>query len=259
MGAAVPNWREFRFKIDGKVGDEEITPLTLPMARLAEYLTDLAIIMGHKDSVHFLKMDDGSAESVMYVDEEEEARVTGQVQNAVRGAAPRYANDAYKRLDSRLREDDAVGEIVNVSKGTKVIEFPGRRTNLPDAYSPITERATVTGELKRVGGFDESIPIHLRRADGVIFYCDASPALAKELSPLYEQTVRVHGIATYYRENGEWRIARFRIQSFEPMPPAEPLSETFQKLRAIPGNEWNELDDPLEELRKLRHGEDVQP
>jgi hypothetical protein len=66
-------------------------------------------------------------------------------------------------------------------------------------------------------------------------------------------------MATYYRENGEWVMKRFHIQSYEPMPPAEPFSETIEKLRAIPGNEWNELDDPLEELRKLRHGEDVRP
>jgi hypothetical protein len=255
----VPEFKEFRFKIEGKIGGEEITPLTLPMARLAEYITDLATIMGHKESVHFVTMADGSAQAVMNVDKDEESRVTSQVQNAVRGAAQPYVNAAYKRIDDRLREDNAVGEIINASKSAKVIEFPGRTTNLPDAYGPLTERATAVGILRRVGGFDDSIPIHLERADGEIFYCDASPALARDLSPLYDQTVRVHGIATYYRVNGNWRRKRFHIQSFEPMPPAEPLTVTIDKLRAIPGNEWNELDDPLEELRKLRHGEDVRP
>jgi len=256
----VPNFKEFQFKIEGKVGEEELTPLTLPMARFAEYLTDLAMIMGHKESVHFIATGNGSARAIMYVDEEEEARVTIQIQNAARGAAPRYANDAYKRLDSRLREDKAVGDIFNASENAQVIEFPGRKTDLPQAYGPIRERASLVGVLKRVGGFDDSIPVHLQRADGVIFYCEAAPTLAKELVPLYEKTVRVHGIATYYRENGLWKLERFRIQSYDPEPFAEEeLSETIEKLRAIPGSEWNELDDPLEELRKLRHGEDVRP
>jgi hypothetical protein len=260
MGSVVPNFKEFHFKIEGKVGEQELTPLTLPMARLAEYLTDLAAMMGHKESVHFITTDDGSARAIMYVDEEEEARVTNQIQNSARGAGPRHANEAYKRLDTRLREDKAVADIVNASKSAQVIEFPGRRTDLPQAYGPIRERASLVGVLKRVGGFDESIPVHLQRADGVIFYCEAAPGLAKELLSFYEKTVRVHGIATYYRENGLWKLERFRIQSYDHEPLAEEkLSETIEKLKAIPGSEWNELDDPLEELRKVRHGEDAQP
>jgi hypothetical protein len=230
------------------------------MARLAEYLTDLAAIMGHKDSVHFISTSPGSARAIMYVDEEEEARVTLQIKNAARGAGPRRANEAYKRLDSRLREDQAVADIVNASQSARVIEFPGRRTDLPEAYGPIRERASLVGLLKRVGGFDESIPVHLQRADGAIFYCEAAPGLAKELVPLYEKTVRVHGIATYYRENGNWRLDKFKIQSYAPEPLAEErLSETIQKLKAVPGSDWSELADPLGELRRLRHGEEVQP
>jgi hypothetical protein len=260
METAVPNWKEFQFKIEGKVGEEELTPLTLPMARLAEYLTDLAIIMGHKESVHFIATGDGSARAIMYVDEEEESRVTSQIQNSAHGAGPHYANEAYKRLDTRLREDEAVGDIVNASKNAKIIEFPGRRTDQPLAYGPINERASVVGVLKRVGGFDESIPVHLQRADGAIFYCEAAPSLAKELVPLYEQTIRVHGIATYYREAGLWKLERFRIQSYDPQPlGGDSLAETIEKLKAIPGNGWNEIDDPLEELRKIRHGEDARP
>jgi hypothetical protein len=111
-----------------------------------------------------------------------------------------------------------------------------------------------------VGGFDDSIPVHLQRADGAIFYCEAPPALAKDLIPFYEKTIRVYGFAIYYREDGKWRLDKFRIQSFDPEPLVdESLSETIDKLRAVPGNEWNELADPLEELRKLRHGEDARP
>ena len=254
------NWKEFRFKIEGKVGDLEWTPLTMPMARLAEYLTDLAAIMGHKESVHFITTDTGSEVSVVYVDAEEEARVTNQIQNSARGAGPRHANDAYKRLNMRLREDNAVGSIVNVSKDAEIIEFPGRRVDQPEAYGPIRERASIVGVLRRVGGFDESIPVHLQRADGAIFYCEAAPALAKELIHFYDKTIRLHGSATYYRENGIWRMDRFRIHSYDPEPLAgETLSETIEKLRAIPGSEWNEIADPLEELRKLRHGEDIRP
>ena len=76
--------------------------------------------------------------------------------------------------------------------------------------------------------------------------------------PFYEKTIRVHGIATYYREDGLWRLDKFRIQSYDPDSlPNESLSETIGKLRAIPGNEWDEVTDPFEELHRLRHGEDI--
>lgn len=254
----MPNWKEFRFKIEGQVNGQDWTPLTLPMARLAEYLTDLALVMGHRESVHFIKVEDGSHESVVYVDEEEESRVTHQVQSAARGMGPRDANLAYKRIDDRLRQDDAIGSISNFSLKAKVLEFPGKNLDLPQEYGPIKEKASLVGILRRVGGFDKSVPVHLQRADEVIFYCDADEILAKQLAPYYSQTIRVHGIATYSRgKEGMWKLEHFKIQSFDTQPLSEDsFSKTIEKLKEIPGSEWDKITDPLEELHKLRHGED---
>jgi len=254
----VPNWKEFRFVIEGKIDGKDITPFTLPMARLAEYLTDLAMLMGHHESVHLVNVAEGGAEPVMYVDAEEESRVTHQIQSAARGMGPRDANAAYKKLDDKLREDDAVGNIINISKKAKVVEFPGRNLDLPQAYGPIRERASVVGKLMRIGGFDKTIPVHLKRADDVIFYCEADALVAEQLGPLIFRNIRVHGLATYSRgKEGTWRLDHFKIQSYDPEALSdETFSVTMDKLRAIPGNEWNEVADPLEELRKLRHGED---
>src|SRR5208282_1413763 len=167
------------------------------------------------------------------------------------------ANAAYKKLDDKLREDDAVGNIINVSQKAKVIEFPGRNLDLPQAYGPIKEKASIVGKLMSIGGFDETIPVHLKRADEVIFYCEANALVAEQLGPLIFKNIRVNGLATYSRgKEGAWKLDNFRIQSYDPEPLGdESFSVTMDKLRAIPGSEWNELADPLEELRKLRHGE----
>ena len=251
------NWKEFRFKIDGEIDGVKITPYTIPLSRLALYLLDLAQLLGHSESVHLVKVADGSAEPVFYIDPEEESQIIHQVRNAQRGASTRNANRAYKKLDNKLRQDNAIGTIVG--DVGRVIEFPGRTADLPIAYGPIRERASVTGELKRIGGFDETIPIHLKRTDGVVVYCEASEAIAKQLAPFYSQTIRVHGIATYSRgKEGMWTAEHFKIQSFDEKPLIdESFAETIAKLRAIPGNEWAEIADPLEELRKIRHGEEM--
>lgn len=254
----MPDWKEFRFKIEGEVEGVEITPYTIPMARLALYLHDLAQLLGYPESVHLIRVADGSTQPVIYIDAEEESRITHRVRNAQRGTAERNANRAYKKLDHMLREDNASASILNISQKADVIEFPGRKTNLPQAYGPIKERASVIGELKRVGGFDPSVPIHLKRTDGTIFYCQADEAIAKQLGQYLYQMIRVHGIATYSRgKEGIWIIDHFKIQSFDEDPlSGESFSAVIEQLRAIPGSEWPDIADPLEELRKIRHGEE---
>ena len=253
------DWKEFRFKIDGEIDGVKITPYTMPLSRLALYLIDLAQLLGHSESVHLMKVDEGSAEPVFYVDPEEESRVIHQVRNAQKGMGPRNANRAYKKLDTLLRHDNATGRIFDAVKKAKIIEFPGNKANIPEIYENIRERASVTGELRRVGGFDKTIPIHLLRKDGAILYCEANEQLAKQLAPYYSKPIRIHGIATYSRGNeGKWKMENFKIQSFDEAPLIdESFIETMDKLRSIEGNEWAEVADPLEELRKIRHGEEM--
>ena len=180
----MPTWKEFRFKIEGTIDGVETTPYTVPLARLAEYLTDLAILMGHRESVHLIAVADGSAAPVLYVDAEEEARVVNQVKLSQRGMGPHDANLAYKRLDDRLRVDDAVGGLVNMTTKAEIIEFPGRTRNLPQAYGPIKEKASLVGVVMRVGGFRDTIPVHLQRADETIFYCRGGPNDRQTVGPV---------------------------------------------------------------------------
>ncbi len=65
-------------------------------------------------------------------------------------------------------------------------------------------------------------------------------------------------MATYSRgKEGTWTLDHFKIQSYDPEPLSDDsFSVTIDKLRAIPGSEWIEIADPLEEVHKLRHGED---
>jgi hypothetical protein len=254
----VPEWKELRFKIEGKIDGVEMTPFNMPLARLALYLHDLAQLFGYRESVHLISVAEGSATPVFYIDPAEEYRITYRVQHAKRGIGPPEANNAYKRIDTRLREEDnASATIMNASQKAEVIEFPGIKSSMLESYGPLRERASVVGELKRVGGFDQTIPIHLQRPDGAIFYCDADAGIAKQLAPLYSKMIRVHGIATYTRDKeGQWKIEHFKIQSFDPEPLSdETFSTTIKKLREIEGSEWPTIDDPVEELRKIRHGE----
>jgi|SRR5580658_499457 hypothetical protein len=255
----MPNFKEFRFRLQGKIKGVEITPLTIPMSRLAEYLTDLAQLLGHSESVHFIKVDEGSAQPIILIDAEEEGRVLHRVRSAKLGTADRNANMAYRRLDDRLREDDGSGEFFSTGQPkAEVIEFPGKNLTTYQAIGPLREPASLIGELKRVGGMDNTVPVHLKRSDEVVYCCETTEAIAKQLAPLLYQMIRVHGMAYWTRdEEGKWHLDNFKIQSFDPEPlRGERFTDTLERLRQIPDNGWTGVKDPLGELRKIRHGED---
>ena len=62
--------REYRFAIDGNY-----TRDSLPMARLAEYMQGFAALLGHRPSVHFSHLEEGSAVLVTKVEPQDEPKV----------------------------------------------------------------------------------------------------------------------------------------------------------------------------------------
>jgi hypothetical protein len=175
------------------------------------------------------------------------------------GIGPRDAIDSYAKLNTKLTEDDGYGEILEKidTRDVKVIEFPGKKRDLTPIYGPIKESAFVQGELKRVGGQEPTIPVHLEDVDGKPYYCWARKEIVMELRHYLFQQVRLYGMATWIRdENAKWNLDEFEVQSFTSELTTDSPSSIFAELRAVPGNEWNKFADPLEELRGIRHGED---
>jgi len=51
--------------------------------------------------------------------------------------------------------------------------------------------------------------------------------------------------------DGSWNLKRFNIAEFEVLDNA-PLREVVAHLRQVPGNGWQEIEDPYAEVRRLR-------
>ncbi len=82
----------------------------------------------------------------------------------------------------RLREDNAVAQIVNAKRSAEIIQFPGRTLIQPQEYAHIRESGELTGEVRRVGGLDETVPIWLRRSDGEVFIAKLTIAWPRSLA-----------------------------------------------------------------------------
>ena len=231
---------------------DALTPESVPMARLAEYMADLANLFGHKEHVHFDRVARGSLALVQRVDSDHRDRIRARLDAAGKGGpVPDDVANAMESLNKRLAQDDATGRLSDRS-GAEVIVFPGRDQPRPSTFGPIKELCSFDGMLIRIGGKVEPVPVHLQAGD-TIHICHADRDMARRLAlHLYQGTLRVWGDGRWEREpSGHWRLIRFDIGKFELLDDS-PISEIVAKLRKVEGSGWKQFDDPLAELMRLR-------
>ncbi len=241
--------REYRFRI------EAYSPETMPLGRLAEYLADLSLLFGEPNSVHLIKIEKGSTVAAVRVDAEAEPKVRENLDAVVRRDAPPERMRAAESLDERLRKDNGKGEIIGPT-GDNVIAFPGRELVLPPTYGPFNQPGFIIGTPIMVGGKNDMVPVHIEDQQGVPYVCQARRGVAREIAPyLFESVVRADGQGRWMRlPTGEWEMKHFTIHSVRLLKD-EPLRDSVRRLRALPGK-WKEIEDPLGELDKIRHGTD---
>ena len=231
---------------------DALTPDSLPMARLAEYLADLATLFGHKEHVHFDRVAQGSVELRQRVEDGYHDRIQQRLVAAgTGGPVPDDAANAMESIDNRLAKDDATGRLTD-HRGAEIIFFPGRDRPRPRKFGPFKELCSFDGMLIRVGGRDETVPVHLQAGDE-IHICNADRDMARLLAPhLYQGTLRVWGDGRWEREpNGYWRLIQFDISKFELLDDS-PIGEIVARLRKVEGSGWKQFEDPLAELMRLR-------
>jgi hypothetical protein len=242
---------EYRFTIANS-----FTPETLPMERLAQYVAAFAKLLGEQENVHFRGIEAGSAVLVATIDQPAQPRVRERVLAVRDGGGPSDARKAFADLDEMLRRDNATGTLGDEAGGT-IIPFPGRDRPEPLIYGPFREDGTIDGQLIRVGGKDETVPVHLR--DGAIIYTGlvCTPEMARRIAQhLYGSTLRVHGTGTWFRTGaGVWELRSFRINDFEVLNDA-PLLEVVGNLRKVKGSDWSTITDPVGALLAERHGDE---
>jgi hypothetical protein len=237
--------QQYVFKIDA------FTPETIPMARLAEYMTELATLLGIRDSVHFLRVEGGSTTLVHEIEFEAVPKVRERINAIKTRTAPEDAIRAFANLDQKLAEDNGTGALE--TNATRIIEFPGRHRGQLEKFSPVIQPGSIDGVLIRVGGRDETVPVYLLEGD-TLHKCNSNREVAKRLAPhLFGSTLRANGTGKWSRDDfGNWVMERFNIADFVVLDDSS-LVEAVSKLRSIK-TDLQSIDDPLEELRRIRRG-----
>lgn len=248
--------RRYRFVIN-----ESFTPETLPMWRLAEYMADMASLLGEKASVHFVRLDEGSTSLVQDVEHEAYPKVRARVHDVKHGDGPQEARKAFDNLNRKLAEDNATGELIEdptpetpLAQPAKILLFPGKRRFVELEYGPFTEAGELQGQVIVVGGESDPVPIHLRDIE-TVHICRAKLAVSKELAAHYlGPTIRVTGNGRWLRDaEGQWQMKGFNITAFSVLKD-DSLSSVIAKLRQVPGK-WKEQRTQLASLEQIRVNE----
>jgi hypothetical protein len=134
---------EYVFSIDA------FTPDTLPMARLAEYLSALAKLIGHPEHTHFVRVDEGSAQLVHKVDAVDAPKVETRLNGVRVGSAPRDALVAFQTLEDLLVNDNAAATFTEVATGRVLVPFVGRDRPKPLTFPPFRENTSINGQIVR--------------------------------------------------------------------------------------------------------------
>lgn len=239
--------REYRFEIDA------FSPETIPLARLSQYLADVARMMGQEDSVHLSRIAKGSTVPIISVDWEAEPKIRERLYAVKVNEGPAEARRAYKEINKRLVEDNASGVLIDPTS-TKVIRFPGRDGANQPQFGPILQSGVFQGIMIKLGGENDPVPIHLEDGDEKHIVL-ASRRIAKELSShLFTSVIRVEGTGRWQRNRmGDWEMLSFTVARFDVLREGD-FRSNVEALRAIPAA-WKDSADPLADLMALRTGE----
>lgn len=228
----------------------------IPLGEIGEYIADLAHLLGKDVDPKFAGITKGSIRLKAKIRKEHEIDVKTRGFMVRTGDGPEEAVRAKARISERLGRHRAKRAALVDSANSKVIEIPVEAPSEEQINIPSLQKAgTIQGQVIKVGGKQETVPVEIQDVDEHVYGCRASRDVAKRLAKeLFGSTVRAKGVGRVNYESGEWRIQDFRIEDFEILEDDD-FTSVLQAIRAVPGA-WKEREeDPLLELGKIRHGE----
>lgn len=226
-------------------------PDKITLVRLAEYMLELGKLLGESDRVHFSGLVKGSAVVRAWAEESAAESVSRRVQLCRTGNAPQDAGAAMARINQMLGEDGTNGELKDPA-GAVVIPFPGVKV-LPDTDLLVTEEGHIDGQVIKIGGRDDTIPLWLRDADGVEYRCTIRGGeLAKAISAHYlGDPIRIYGRGKWRRNHdGEWTLDNMIVSSFQEL--SSDWDSAFQLMHSAAAG-WADTDIEAE-CDRLRKG-----
>lgn len=233
---------EYRFRIIGP------SPETMPMARLATYMAELARLFGSEDKIHFDRIEDSSVGMVALVPGEDVATVSPRIRAAARNDNQTGAMGPFRQLNKLLGEDGWKAELP-LPQGGELIQFPGTPRG-EKVLRRIQQPTTIRGRLVRIEGSSDPVKIGLD-IDGRLSARVSFPAASiQDLARHFHHHVSVTGEGSWRRdEDGNWSLEHLRAVSFEPLDESSLLTVIGKMRELMPSGEGAEIVSAVDALR----------
>ena len=243
--------RKHVFRIEG------LSKEAIAMRDLASYLTDLAELLGHPDSVHFQEVREGSVEVAYEIDSQSTELVIGRLIDARDETGDRPARNAYLNLNQRLKRDGSSGTILELveSEHRTLVAIPGALEEETERPPALWEAGIVDGTPTGVGGRrldPDWVAVRLDDS-GHPLSCEARPPVAIAIAHhLLSTPIRAHGKGRWIHDEEGWKLDKFRIEHFDPLD-SRPMADLISEMRGIYADtDWAQVDDPIDQLHQLR-------
>lgn len=217
-----------------------LKPSTAPMLRVAQYMVELAKLLGSEADVHINEIRESSLRYHVLSERDAVPVIDDRLKTVeMKGSE---ANKHFHSINVMLKADKAIGHLDRVSRGhtAQIIQFPGRELPTPRTFK-VRQEGTLDGYVVKIGGKDKTAHATLDAGDGRYWRCTMGRDLAADLAQyLFKTPVRVSGICTWLRdEEGTWtQDSDFQVREFQVLVD-ETLPEVLEKLRAI-DTDWTE-------------------
>jgi len=218
------------------------TPDQIPLERLAEYMQQLAILLGQKSDVHLARVEKGSTRIVAHLPNGGPAQRAQARVYAVRdNRAPADAMRAFSRINAMVAEDRGPARVTFGS--AVVLRFPGT-AKAPIKAVTMRDHAVITGRLYAL--IEESsgqVKARIRPRNREAYVaCTADEITGRKLRNFFQDVVRVEGAGEWTRSpSGEWQCISVKIDDVRGVKDIT-LREAIGAIRAIEPS-WP--DDPL--------------
>ena len=225
---------EFKWILEG------YTPDTLPMARLSEYMQQLAALLGQQSSVHFVRIDKKCVSLVSKVDGIlPSQKVRERVAGVRSGKAPRDAVRAFEAMNVMVADDG--GSALLKQGGATIIRFPGSKFTI-DKRVEINDLGSVVGQLYMLAQSRDGFQARIRPDRNTVLFCAVNADMARKMKGLLFGPVRAFGRGLWRRESaGHWAIVDLDILDVVPVEDRT-LRHVIDEIRDL-DIEWS--DDPL--------------
>ncbi|QQN73174.1 hypothetical protein [Croceicoccus sp. YJ47] len=241
---------QYVFRIDA------FDPATLPMQRLAAYLSALARMFGHEEHTHFVGIEKGSAKLRAAVDPIDAPKVETRLHGVRIGTAPKDALAAKDQLEDLLANDNAIATLTVGGDDIVVLPFAGRTRKKPLNFPPFREDTSLDGTIVSIGGRDSSAHAILQDGETIHAGITMRRELAKELALLlYGEPVRLYGNGRFERlPDGDWKMSDFKVDRFERLD-GNKIADVIIKARKTLGSQLRSAD-AVKQLLALRGNEE---